>query len=131
MTELRDARLRKALEEAPDAHAQPPARIREAIRAAAHGAMQPWWRRWWAAPRGQPQALRWIAFASVALVAGGVVLSERWASPPARQEVAVAQAPAPMPAPPAQGAIAPVPAKPPAAPAREAAAPPQSQRQSQ
>jgi hypothetical protein len=120
MTELRDARLRKAMEEAPDAQVQPPARVREAIRAAAHGAVQSPWRRWWPASHAPRGTLRWLALASIAVLVAGVVLSGRWAPSPVQQGesmVAQAPAPAPVPAPPEQAAIAPAPAQPPAPPA--------------
>lgn len=53
MSGLRDARLRRALESAPDAHMRPDAKTRAAIRAAALGAVAPaaapapWWRTVW------------------------------------------------------------------------------------
>jgi hypothetical protein len=95
-THLRDARLHKALEHAPDAHAAAPAAIREAIllqarqarqaRQAQHAATPlpasataasaaPWWQRMLASP---PRARRpWnAAFASVLLA--GVVVGLWW-----------------------------------------------------
>ena len=50
MTQLRDARLRRALDAAPDAQAQPPQATRDAVRAAAVQAVRkprplPWWKR--------------------------------------------------------------------------------------
>jgi hypothetical protein len=92
-THLRDARLHKALEHAPDAHAAAPAAIREAIllqarqaRQAQHAApppsasataapASPWWMRMLASP---PRARRpWnAAFASVLLA--GVVVGLWW-----------------------------------------------------
>jgi hypothetical protein len=92
-THLRDARLHKALEHAPDAHAAAPAPIREAIlrqarqaHVARHAATppsasataapaSPWWKRMLASP---PRARRpWnAAFASVLLA--GVVVGLWW-----------------------------------------------------
>lgn len=127
MTELRDARLRKALDEAPDAGLQPQARTREAIRAAAHDAVQPAWRRWW--PRGDGSRVPWTAaLATIALATLVTVMWQGRGIPGAGREpagadtVAVAPQPAPVPAPapgPAPAAapeIAPAPA-PAAAPA--------------
>ena len=75
MTELRDARLRKAMEEAPDAQLRPHARTREAIRAAAQQAVQPAWRRWW--PRTRVPATQWAgAFATLVLATLVIVLWE-------------------------------------------------------
>lgn len=66
MTELRDARLHQALEHAPDAALRPHARTSEAIRTAAHAAVQPWWRRWWTRAGAHPTP--WAAaFATVAV----------------------------------------------------------------
>ncbi|HEX2545000.1 MAG TPA: hypothetical protein VHL79_08990 [Ramlibacter sp.] len=93
MTQLRDARLRKALEEAPDAQLRPPARTREAVLAAAHAALQPWWRRAWihAGDRRTPWT---AAFASIALATLVVVMWEGQEVPGAVPDVAVAQRPA-------------------------------------
>lgn len=113
MTELRDARLRQALDHAPDAGLQPPAGTREAIRAAAHAAVQPAWRRWWsrAGTGGTPWA---AAFATVVLATLVTVTWQGREVPGAREEVPVAMAPsAPAPA-----------AAPPAVPAPAAAPPP-------
>src|SRR5688572_8531555 len=57
MTQWRDARLQRALEQAPDAQLQPLPRTREAIRAAARQAVAPapapattsWWHKLWEA----------------------------------------------------------------------------------
>jgi hypothetical protein len=94
MTELRDVRLRKALEEAPDAGARPHARTRDAIRGAAHDAVTPAWRRWWR--RGGQGGTPWAAaFATIALATLVVVMWEGQEVPGARPEATVAQAPAP------------------------------------
>lgn len=120
MTELRDARLRKALDAAPDAQLRPQPLTREAIRAAAHGAAQPAWKRWW--PRGGGAGPRWAAaFATFLVATLVVVLWEGREVPGARPEtdiVAHAPAPAPAPLPPS----APPPA--PQMPAQAAAPPP-------
>lgn len=130
MTELRDARLRKALDTAPDAQLQPHARTREAIRAAAHGAVQPAWKRWW--PRGGGTTPGWAAALATFVVASlVVVLWEGREVPGARTETdVVARAPAPAAAPPPAPvpaplprAAAPAPAPPPAATAPQAPAP--------
>lgn len=143
MSDLRDARLRRALESAPDAHMQPDARTRAAILSAARGAGSaaagplPWWRGLWAATgqRGPWNA----AFASV-LVAGLVTLL--WYDrevPDARPDTATvasarpsapteasARPSAPLPAPAAEGAPqarpAPAPADAPAPVRRESKA---------
>ncbi|NML43029.1 hypothetical protein HHL11_04650 [Ramlibacter sp. G-1-2-2] len=112
MTELRDARLRRAMEEAPDAGLQPPARTREAIRAAAHAAVEPAWRRWWPAARpgrGTP----WIAaFASLVVATLVVLVWHREEIPGARKEAPSADVQAPTaaaPAPEAPTVVAPAP----------------------
>jgi hypothetical protein len=93
MTELRDVRLRKALEEAPDAGVQPRARTRDAIRGAAHDAVTPTWRRWWR--RGGKAGTPWAAaFATVAIATLVVVMWEGQEVPGARPEDTVAQGPA-------------------------------------
>lgn len=119
MTELRDARLRKALDAAPDAQLQPHARTREAIRAAAHGAVQPAWKRWW--PRAVASSPRWAgAFATVVVATLVVVMWEGREVPGARpdaERVAQAPVPASQPAPPAVQSEAPAAAAPPAMPA--------------
>jgi hypothetical protein len=134
MTELRDARLRQALDQAPDAGLQPPARVRDAIRAAAHGAVQPAWRRWWL--RVGEWSPSWTAaFASVAVATLVVVIWQGQDVPGAREEprladhpaaapvVAPASAPAAVPAPAPATATAPAPAPQRAAPAPERRAP--------
>lgn len=101
MTELRDARLRKALDAAPDAQLQPHARTREAIRAAAHDSVQPAWKRWW--PRAVASSPRWAgAFATVVVATLVVVMWEGREVPgvrPDAERVARAPVPAPQPAP--------------------------------
>lgn len=148
MTELRDVRLRKALDEAPDAALQPHARTRHAIRAAAHAAVQPrWrrWRRWWTGlgRGGSPwaAALATVALATLVTVAwegrevpgaGTDVAQERPVTAPAAPAVAPEVAPPPAAAPPSappatepalQQPVAPPPAAPAqATPQRERAA---------
>jgi hypothetical protein len=85
MTELRDARLRKALHEAPDAQLQPPQRTRDAIRQAAHAAVQPGWRTWWR--QAGDRRLPWgAALATVALATLITVLWEGREIPSARRD---------------------------------------------
>ena len=75
MTALRDARLRRALDAAPDAELRPLPRTREAIWAAAQGAAVPWWRRWRPAAGG---GVPWTAaLATVALATLVTVLWQR------------------------------------------------------
>lgn len=75
MTDLRDARLRRALEAAPDADLRPLPRTREAIRAAAQSAVTPWWRRWRPAAGG---GVPWsAALATVVLATLVTVLWQR------------------------------------------------------
>lgn len=127
MTELRDARLRKAMDEAPDATLQPQQRTREAIRAAAHGAVQPAWRRWWTRSGGS--GMPWTAaLATIALATLVTVMWEGREVPGARTEadvVATAPAPAagPVPAPGPAPAAGPVPQELPAPAAAPAPAP--------
>lgn len=129
MTDLRDARLGRALEEAPDAQVQPHARTRAAIRAAAHAAVQPAWRRWWTRAQAHPQG--WTAaFASVLAATLVTVTWQGREVPGARPDAETAAvAPAPAVAPPAAppaAAPAPGPAPEPApAPMAPPAAKPQ------
>ena len=129
MTELRDARLRKALEEAPDATLQPGQRTREAIQAAAHAAVQSPWRRWWTS--AEERRMPWTAALATIALATLITLTWEGREPPgARREAAdtVAGAPAPASAPvlapvpvPVPAPVQPVPAPEPAplpAPAR-------------
>ncbi len=136
MTDLRDARLRQALDEAPDARLQPHARTREAIHAAAHAAVQPVWKRWWQATgRGSvPWAAGFATFVVATLVTVLWHDEEVPDARPASDAVAVAPSapapqeapapPVPQPAPvPAPAVVpAPAPAPPVAAQARARAA---------
>ncbi|MBC5785168.1 hypothetical protein H8N03_19635 [Ramlibacter sp. USB13] len=100
MTELRDARLRKALDAAPDADLRPHARTRDAIRAAAQGAVQPAWRRWWTRAFAAP--MPWAAALATVAVATLVTVTWRGEEPPGAQldaPVTVQEAPAPAPGP--------------------------------
>ena len=127
MSDLRDARLRRALESAPDAHMRPDAKTRAAIRAAAVGAVTPaaapapWWRSLWTATgrRGPWNA----AFASVLLASLVTVLWYDREVPDARSDKSRAPVPsAPPPvaaeAPAAAPAPLPAPADSPAPPRR-------------
>ena len=118
MTDLRDARLRKALEEAPDATLQPGRRTRDAIQAAAHAAVQPPWRRWW--NRAGDRRMPWTAaLASIALATLITIMWEGREPPGARREAAdtATGATAPAPAPASAPVPAPAPAPPQAVPA--------------
>lgn len=88
----RDARLRAALDHAPDGELRPPPAVRAAVLQAAHGARRPaepakapvrGWRRWWAAAMA-PRTL--ATAASVACV--GIALKLAWPEPEWRSEVA-------------------------------------------
>lgn len=94
MTELRDARLGKALHEAPDAALQPPQRTRDAIRAAAHAAVQPGWRRWWRSA-GDHRRPWGAALATVALATLVTVMWGDREIPGARREAAPETSPIP------------------------------------
>lgn len=140
MTELRDARLRQALHEAPDAALRPPQRTRDAVRAAAHAAVQPAWRRWWRSV-GDHRRPWGAALATLALATLVTVLWEGREIPEARREAVPDAAPVPAaPAPVRQAASAPdalpglatsqrdspavvTPAAPPMPPAKPGAAP--------
>lgn len=128
MTQLRDARLQRALDAAPDAALRPAPRMRDAIRRAALEALpaaaalthaRPGRWRAWAASLAAAGAMPWNAAFATLLVAGFVTLL--WHDPAARHEAAPAPA-APLPAPalssspaPARRADpAPLPAAPPA-----------------
>ncbi|BEP71126.1 MULTISPECIES: hypothetical protein [unclassified Variovorax] len=145
--DLHDARLRRALDHAPDRDAVPAAHTREAILKMAHNlaaasapaagpAVQaaPWWRRLFGG--GSPRSrMPWnAAFATVLVATFVTVLWHREPVPDARLdgEAQVAGAPAPASAPPAQSAEAPAVAAAPA-PAAEPSAtadmtPPAAQR---
>lgn len=78
MTQLRDARLRRALEAAPDAQAQPPQATRDAVRAAAVQAVRkprplPWWKRLFA---GGGDRMPWNA--ALATVAVATLVTVLW-----------------------------------------------------
>lgn len=109
MTELRDARLRWALQAAPDAQARPPQATREAVRAAAAQALrkpraQPWWKRVFV---GSGERMPWnAAFATLALATLVTVLWQGQEVPGLREEPAGA-VPAEAPA---AGSSAPAPA---------------------
>jgi hypothetical protein len=107
--QLRDARLRKALDAAPDASLRPQERTREAIRAAAHGAVTPAWRRWWPAPG---QRMPWTAALATVLLAGFITVLWQGEEVPGSRSHPQADvaAPATAPAPAASPAPAPAPA---------------------
>lgn len=129
MTQLRDARLRRALEAAPDAQAQPSRATRDAVRAAAVQAVRkprplPWWKRLFA---GGGDRMPWnAALATVAVATLVTVLWQGREVPdlregpaygvPAEAPGAGASAPAASPAPVASAAPAasPKPVAPPA-----------------
>ncbi|MBI5278184.1 MAG: hypothetical protein HY854_17175 [Burkholderiales bacterium] len=78
MTQLRDARLRRALDSAPDGEVRPPDAVRLAVRDAARAAVaaaapQPWWKRWWPQPQ---QRMPWNAAFATVLVA--VLVGVMW-----------------------------------------------------
>jgi hypothetical protein len=132
VTQLRDARLRKALDQAPDADLRPPVRTRDAIHAAAHGAVASARRRWWPAPG---RRMPWSAALATVLLAGFITVLWQGQEVPGpgagrQQADVVASAPAPAPAaapPPAtdmqQRAPAPASAPPPTVATAPAAAP--------
>ena len=114
MTELRDARLQKALDAAPDADARPPPGIAGSIRAAARStltparplvASAPWWQRLWAGT-GKPGAPWGAAFATVLL---GVLVTALWIDKPVPDAQPMASAPLPAASPAATPAPAPAP----------------------
>jgi hypothetical protein len=117
MNELRDARLRKALESAPDANARPDARVRRNILAKAHEALvparpAPWWQRLWQSS-GQPRTPWNAAFATMALATLVTVLWHDREVPDARPEAVPATAP-PVEAPAPAAPVAPAATEPPA-----------------
>lgn len=106
MTQLRDERLRQALDQAPDAQLQPHRRTREAIRAAAHAAVQPAWRRWWTRSGAHPTP--WAAaLATVALATVITVLWEGREVPGPRSDLPAPAAQPPAAEPPASAVAAP------------------------
>ncbi|NVO07310.1 MAG: hypothetical protein HXX19_15950 [Rhodoferax sp.] len=150
MTELRDARFKKALETAPDADARPAPAVSQAIMAAARRALpappapaksQAWWQRLWQRT-GSPRAPWGAAFASLLLA---VLVTVMWVhepipdarpiapsapplASPAKPQAPEAPATAPTPAPAPGPAPAPLrkaaPAPAPAAVTQSAAEPP-------
>jgi hypothetical protein len=119
MTGLRDARLQKALESAPDADLRPSEPVRRNILAKAHQAVAPapaapWWKALWdsAGRRNSP----WNAAFATLVIAGFVtVLWFDREVPGPRQETTQAGAPPPAAAPaPAAPAVDPAPASAPA-----------------
>jgi hypothetical protein len=132
MTELRDARLRQALQNAPDAEARPLREVADAIRAAARQALpapaianpipiaaDSWWQRLWQST-GSPRAPWNAAFATLLLAVLVTVMWQHEPIPDARPGLAVpAMAPdsTPVPAPeiaPKDAAPAPTPVSAPA-----------------
>lgn len=122
MSGLRDARLKRALESAPDADARPDPRVRRAVLDAARQAVAPprvaWWRMLWQGlgDRNMP----WnAALATVALATLVTVLWHDQETPDARPGSPASVAPAPVIAvPPATSMTqAPPPVSPPAPPA--------------
>ena len=122
MTELRDARFKKALEAAPDSDARPTPSVANTLRTAAHNAIPAavpretpvsWWRRLWQST-GQPRSPWGAAFATVLMA---VLVTVMWVrepipdarpiAPPASKPAPLADAPlaeAPKPAPPVAAA---------------------------
>jgi hypothetical protein len=126
MNGLRDARLHKALESAPDEGERPREDTRAAIRARAHSAVKPartpWWKKLYAGAGGSRHMPWNAAFATVAVA---TLVTLLWHD----REVPDAKTAAPEPSSTAAApAINPQPVPPPAEPAAElkAAAPPQS-----
>lgn len=104
----RDARLRAALDHAPDGELRPPPAVRAAVLQAAHGAQRlaepakapvRGWRRWWAAAMA-PRTL--ATAASVACV--GIALKLAWPEPEWMGEVAEVRPAAVEPVAPREGA---------------------------
>lgn len=124
MSDLRDARLKKALDAAPDAQQRPDARTREAIHARARDAIAPvesdsWWRRLLGPDH---QRIPWsAAFATVAMATLVTVLWHDREIPGARPDTVPAEAPVAAPAPQPQAAPAAIPVPP--AESRVASAP--------
>ena len=111
MTELRDARLQRALRDAPDAHMAPSSSTRAAILARAHEAVTPtraapWWKRlgWGAGSQRMP----WnAAFATIVVASLVTVMWHDRDIPDARTEGGLAdkQAPAAVAPPVARGPV--------------------------
>ena len=117
MTDMRDARFQKALQEAPDAGARPAPQVGQAIRDAARNAlptppgplaMDPWWLRLWRST-AMPAAPWNAAFATL-LVA--VLVTVMWVREPVQDAQPFADSAAQLPA--AKGESAPAPAPAPA-----------------
>lgn len=132
MSNLRDARLRKALDSAPDAELRPDAHVRRDILAKAHEAAAPanpppWWQRLWQSS-GSPRTPWNAAFATIALATLVTVLWHDREVPGVRPEVAPTEAPVAVPAPaPAASATTAAPPAPVVARARPAAPAPEPQ----
>ena len=132
MSDLRDARLQKALASAPDAQLRPDARTRQAIRARARDAIAPaaaptWWQKFRSGP-GAPQRPWSAVFATLAVATLVTVLWHEREIPGARPESAQSDQPAPAaPAQPAASVSHEAPAT--AAPAPARTAPPPAPRQ--
>ena len=117
MTELRDARLKKALEAAPDADVRPAPSVAHAIRTAARNALPTplpkeasvsWWLRLWQST-GQPRSAWGAAFATV-LVA--VLVTVMWVREPIPDVRPIAPTAAPTATPATPAADAPLPEAP-------------------
>ena len=129
MSGLRDARLKKALDFAPDAQDLPASRTRQAINERAHQAIAPepkpaWWRRLWSGA-GTPSAPWNAAFATLALATLVTVMWQGREIPDAKPDSARVDLPAPTaPTPPPvvtdQPPATPAPRSAPATPARKA-----------
>ena len=90
MIGLRDARLKKALDSAPDADVRPDAQTRQSILAGAHGAVapapaKPWWQKLWQSA-GHQRAPWNAAFATIVLASLVTVLWYDREVPGARPE---------------------------------------------
>lgn len=99
MSGLRDARLKRALESAPDADARPDPRVRRAVLDAARQAVEPphasWWQRVWQGLGDR--TMPWNAsLATVALATLVTVLWHDKETPDARPEMPAPVAPAPV-----------------------------------
>lgn len=102
MTQLRDARLQRALDAADEEPSRPQPHTRDAVREAARRAVaskaMPWWRRLWPADRGAARMPWNAAFATVLLAVLVGVLWQDKQVPGVRSDSPVADAPAPAPA---------------------------------
>lgn len=124
MTEMRDARLKRALQAAPDVQQLPQEATRHAVREAARRAVRPRGSGWWARWLSSPQRMPWNAAFATVLLASLVGLLWQGREPPdARTDSSRADAvspPQPAPAP-APAGSSPAPAS--AAPQTQAAPP--------